>query len=185
MSEQRAGGAAGAPGIRWTPGGALGVAWGLFGVSLILGSAIWRLGERAWAAFQYPFSTTQWLVLIGFAAFMAVGEGYRGFQKGFSPRVAARTRYLARHPNGLRVLLAPLFCMGYWGATRRRQIVTWCLTLAIIGLVLLFRLLPQPWRGILDFGVVLGLSWGLIALWVYAWQALTRARFDHDPEVAE
>jgi hypothetical protein len=36
--------------------------------------------------------------------------------------------------------------------------------LAIVGLVLLVGMLPQPWRGIVDAGVVVGLGWGIVAL---------------------
>jgi hypothetical protein len=62
------------------------------------------------------------------------------------------------------VLLAPLFCMGYIYATRRRQIVSFALTTMIICFVLIARSMPQPWRGILDAGVVVGLSLGVLSI---------------------
>ena len=58
-------------------------------------------------------------------------------------------------------------------------------TAGIIVLVLLMRFLPQPWRGIIDAGVVMGLSWGLVALLVFSIQALTLDTFDHSPDVPE
>jgi len=45
---------------------------------------------------------------------MLYSEGYKGFQKGYSPRVAARGHYLRDHSTLLRAILAPLFCMGFF-----------------------------------------------------------------------
>jgi hypothetical protein len=85
----------------------------------------------------------------------------------------------------LRLLLAPLFCMGFFHAHTRRRIVTICLTAGILLLVLLVRLLEQPWRGIIDAGVALGLSWGLISLLLFTWQALTQPGFAVSPETPD
>ncbi|MGB0774260.1 MAG: hypothetical protein ACPG32_08355 [Akkermansiaceae bacterium] len=157
--------------------------WGAIGVSALLLSAITRLAPRAVEAFEMGMNTIQWIALVVFALFMMVGEGYRGFQKKFSPRTAARVRYLRDKPNAVRSLLAPLFCMGYFHANKKTQITAIVLTLGIIGLVILVSFCPQPWRGIIDFGVVLGLSWGLISFWIFCFQALTREKFPYSPEV--
>jgi hypothetical protein len=154
--------------------GLLGAVWGLSGVVLLLASAVYRLAHWALDAFAYPLSPAQWALLVGFALFMLIGEGYRGFQKNFSPRVATRARHLSSHPTPLRVALAPLFLMGFFGATRRRKITTWCLTIGIVVLVVGVRHLDQPWRGIIDLGVVLGLAWGLIALLAFTCRAFSR-----------
>jgi hypothetical protein len=116
---------------------------------------------------------------------MAYVEGYRAFQQGFSPRVAARARHLRDHPILLHAVLAPLFCMAYFHAQRKRQITSLSVTAGIIILVLLVRLLSQPWRGIIDGGVVVGLAWGLVSLVVFGYQALTADRFPYSPEVPE
>jgi hypothetical protein len=159
------------------PFGLLGAVWGLVGVSLLLGAAVYRLTPWAIDAFSYSLTLSQWVLLVGFTLFMLIGEGYWGFQKNFSPRVAVRGRHLASHPTPLRVLLAPLFLMGFFGATRRRRITTWCLTTGIVLLVVGVRLLEQPWRGIIDLGVVLGLAWGLVALFGFTYQAFSRREF--------
>jgi DMSO/TMAO reductase YedYZ heme-binding membrane subunit len=114
---------------------------------------------------------------------MAYAEGYRGFQKGFSPRVAARAKYLKDKPDLMRSLLAPFFCMGYFHASRKRKIVSISLTIAIIGLVLMVGRVPQPWRGIIDVGVVIGLAWGIISLFIFTVQAFTSKEFKYSPEV--
>lgn len=164
--------------------GMFGAIWGIIGVTAIIGSAVWRLTPYAIDAFDYSFSIIQWIVFVGFTIFMAFGEGYRGFQKAFSPRVAARALHLSKNPTALRIALAPLFCMGFFGATKKRKIVTWCLTTGIVILVILVRQLEQPWRGIIDFGVVLGLGWGIIAMWIFCVKAFCGNDFDRDPEVA-
>ena len=61
-------------------------------------------------------------------------------------------------------MLAAFYCMGLLHATRKRLVVSWCLTLGIIGIVIIVRLLAQPWRGIVDAGVVVGLALGTISI---------------------
>lgn len=165
--------------------GVIAALWGFIGICLLFSSAIYRLGSMALEMPLGSFAWYHWLALVLCLAFMGFAEGYRGFQQNFSPRVAARIRYLKHNVTPLRALLAPVFCMGFFHARRRRQIVTFCLTGGIIGLVLLVRLLEQPWRGIIDAGVVLGLSWGIVSLALYTLQALTRAEFHHSPETPE
>ncbi|MDO3378877.1 hypothetical protein [Geoalkalibacter halelectricus] len=163
--------------------GWIGALWGLGAITLLLTSAVVRLGKIGTAAFDFPFAWFHWLILAATLVFMAYSEGYRGFQRGFSPRVAARARYLRDHPVATHVLLAPLFCMGFIHATRRRKLTALILTSAIILLIALVRLLPQPWRGIIDLGVVVGLGWGVISLLVFAARALSGAPPAADPEV--
>jgi len=105
-----------------------------------------------------------WFALVFSVFYMAYAEGYKGFHLGFAPRVVVRARYLAENPRPLHVMLAPLFCMGYIYATRKRQILSIALTIMIICFVLIARSMPQPWRGILDAGVVVGLSLGVMSI---------------------
>lgn len=165
--------------------GIFGAIWGLTGVLLLLGSAVCRLAPLAIDGFSYDFSWYHWLSLFLIVLFMAYAEGYRGFQKGFSPRVVARALYLKNHPRLLHALLGPFFCMSFFHASRRRKIISLSLTSGIIVLILLVRLIPQPWRGIIDTGVVIGLAWGLVALVIFAFQAFTAKEFGYSPEVPE
>ncbi|MGD9888579.1 MAG: hypothetical protein AB7S56_04850 [Halothiobacillaceae bacterium] len=165
--------------------GRVGAWWGVLGVSLLIGWAVMRLTPIALEAWAMPWGWLEWAVAVPWLVFMLVGEGYRGFQKGFAPRVAARARYLREHPVVLHVLLAPAFCMGFFHATKKRMIVSWVVTSGIVLLILAVRLLPQPWRGIVDLGVVAGLTWGLVAIVLYAVHALTAPSFEHPPEVPE
>jgi hypothetical protein len=165
--------------------GTIGAIWGIGGVLLLLCSAVWRLTPLAVAAFSVRFSWYHWLAWVLSVLLMAHAEGYRGFQMHFSPRVAARARYLSEHAKPLHVIFAPLFCMGYFHATRRRQIVSISLTAGIIILILIVHHLPQPWRGIIDAGVVTGLAWGIATLIWYIGRAFAGKGFDCSPEVPE
>ena len=109
-------------------------------------------------------SQVHWIALVFSVIYMAYAEGYKGFHLGFAPRVVVRARYLAANPRPLHVLLAPLFCMGYIYATPKRQILSFALTTMIICFVLIARSMPQPWRGIVDAGVVVGLGLGVLSI---------------------
>ena len=108
---------------------------------------------------------------------MAYFEGYKGFQKGFSPRVAARLYFLLGNVTYKRFLLAPLFCLGFFDAERKRIIFIYCLTSVIFLMVKFVEQVPMPWRGILDVGVVVGLSWGLLSVTFYSIKAFTSRDF--------
>jgi hypothetical protein len=159
--------------------------WGFTGIFALFSYAIYRLGLIGWDALSGSLEPLHWLSIVIWVLFMAYKEGYQGFQLAFSPRVAARTAYLYRNPTIVRTLLAPLFCMGYFHIQRKRQILTFALTLMIIGLVQLVSLLDQPWKGIVDLGVVVGLAWGLISLSIFTWHAFTLSDYPHSPEMPE
>jgi hypothetical protein len=163
--------------------GTLGAIWGLAGVLLLIGSAVYRLTPVAIEAFSYDFFWYHWLALILNLLFMSFAEGYRGFQKGFSPRVASRALYLSNNPHPLHALLAPLFCMGFFHASKRRKITSISVTAGVIVLIILVRFLAQPWRGIVDAGVVVGLGWGLVSLIIFSLQAFTSKGFAYPPDV--
>lgn len=147
--------------------GMLAAVWGVGGAITLLGFAVARMLSHCIDAINYPLNASHWVVLVAWTFFMAYSEGYRGFQRGYSPRVAARALYLRDHSTLLRLALAPLFCMGFFHAPLRRRITVIVLVIVISLLVVLFRQLPQPWRGVLDFGVVVGLTWGIVATLIY------------------
>lgn len=159
--------------------------WGVGGVLCLLGWAMVRLGARAVEALDPVFSKEwwHWGALAGWVVFMAYSEGYRAFQRAFSPRVVARAQYLAHRATPIQAVLAPFFCMGFFHATRKRIITTWTLFFCMISLVLLVSLVPQPWRGLIDVGVVVGLAWGCVAIMVYAWRSWCGAPLDCDPDL--
>lgn len=148
------------------------MAWGVGGVLLLLVQALVRLSPIALEPLQTGMTNGQWALYVTWSLVNGYAEGYRAFQLRFSPRVVARAVHLAKNPRPLHVLLAPFFCMSYFHATRRGRIVAWGLTTGIVAAIVLIRSLPQPWRGILDAGVVVGLTWGAASLVALAVRAL-------------
>ncbi len=163
--------------------GILAVIWALLGLLALLSFACWRLSAYTIESFSMPLNWMHWLVFVGWTIFMAHGEGYKGFQLKFSPRFAARCKYLHSNATWVQTLLAPLFCMAYFHAPKNRMVATWGLTLMIIVFIFAFRLIPQPWKGLLDFGVVLGLAWGIVSTLYYCFKAFTDENFSRDNEV--
>jgi len=141
-------------------------AWGVAWVSLLLGRAIWRLTPHAVEPWTTDMMTLgQQGIYVGWIVLNAYLEGYRGFQLRFSPRVVARAAYLGRHPKPLWVVLALPFCMSLFHANRKQLTVSWVFIAMLVVVIWWVRTLPQPWRGIIDGGVVFGLVWGLIVIW--------------------
>lgn len=157
--------------------------WGMLGSCAILAIAIWRMINHVSEGFSEPLEMIHYGVMIPWILFMAYSEGYKGFQKSYSPRVAARAVFLRDNSTVLRAFFAPVFCMGFFDSTKKRKIVIWCLLIGVTLLVILFRFIPQPWRGVLDLGVVVGLSWGIIATIYFYLKYLFGDASDADPEV--
>lgn len=160
------------------------VLWSIGGVLALLVQAIARLLPRALEPIlDGSLDLAAAIAYVASVALLAYSEGYRGFQQRFSPRAAARALYLAEHPKPSLVIVGPLVAMGLIYATRRRLIGSWTLLLGIIGLIVVVSQLAQPWRGAVDAGVVVGLSWGAIATLVFAIRALRGTLPDVDPDL--
>jgi hypothetical protein len=158
--------------------------WGVLGVVALLVFALVRLTPIAMEAVVMELTPLQWSVLVINVIFMAWSEGYKGFQQRFSPRVAARALHLYRHDVPIsRKLLAPFFCFGYFDAPRRTRLTIWIGTTTIVVLVVLVQRLDQPWRGIIDAGVVIGLSWGLLSFLVFVQKTFATGVYYRPPEV--
>ena len=165
--------------------GTIATVWGVAGAITLLSFALSRMTGHMMEAFTYELGFWHYVVMIVWTGFMAYSEGYKGFQKGYSPRVAARALYLRDKCTWLRFFLAPLFCLGFFHATKRRRITVFVLLFVITLIVILFRYIPQPWRGVLDLGVVVGLSWGIIATLIFLVKFWPAKQVPFDPEVVE
>lgn len=152
--------------------GWLGAAWGILGVTSLLLFAVARLTPIALASMDGSWGSLHYLAVLSSLVFFGYTEGYKAFQLQFSPRVVARSLSLVSRPSRVRVLLAPAFAMGFFGATRKRMVVSWALTAGIIVLIRLVGMAPQPWRGIIDLGVVFALLWGAASILVFAARAV-------------
>lgn len=160
------------------------IAWGIGGVLGFLANAVIRLWPLASQPIRSGAMTpTLWAAAGLWIAFMAYTEGYRGFHRAFSPRVVVRAFWLARNPRPHLVVLAPIFCMGLIHATRTRKIVSWSILLGVVGLILLVRGLEQPWRGIIDGGVIVGLALGAASVLYHALRAIGGREPNRPPDV--
>ena len=130
-------------------------------------AAMIRLAMQGASVIHAELGPLAWTTLIANLAFMLYTEGYRGFQKRYAPRFGRRVAEIRERGTPLQCVLSPLYCMGFFHAPRRELVVTWLLTAMIVGFIIIFRLIPQPWRGILDFGVVAGLAYGTVACWYF------------------
>ncbi len=139
--------------------------WGILGVALLLCRALYSLAPFALEAVSSrALGPLHWLVLTAWVGFNAYAEGYVGFHQKFSPRVVQRALDLGRNWTPLRAVLAAPYCIGLFDAPRRTMIASWLVVFVVTSLVIGMRFVPQPWRGIVDAGVVVGLGMGLISL---------------------
>jgi hypothetical protein len=160
--------------------------WAVLGVIAILVEPVIRLLPRALEPIaDGSLSGAGVLAYVASILGLAYSEGYRGFQLRFSPRVIVRALVVAQRGGPLLILLAPLMAMGLIHANRRRLIGSWVLMLCIVSLIVLVSLLEQPWRGAIDAGVVVGLSWGTVATLVLMVRALRGNIPTIDPDLPE
>lgn len=61
-------------------------------------------------------------------------------------------------------LFAPAFCIGYFHGTRARVTTSWAVTTTIFFVVIAVRHLANPYRAIIDAGVIVGLLWGTVSV---------------------
>lgn len=119
---------------------------------------------------SYDFNVTSWRwdnrSYTAMCLWFAYVEGYKGFQTKFSPLVVSRSFTLCG--NGKtpfhHILFGPFYSMGLFHATKKRKIISWSVTTGVAMIVALVKRLPYPWRNIVDAGVVVGLTWGTLAI---------------------
>ena len=142
--------------------GGIATAWGVCGFLSILASAVRRLLPIALQPLtRRDLSAVQIVLYGGTVATFAYVEGYKAFQKKFSPLVVRRALTLAADGTPFHhKLLAPFYSMGLFHATKKRRIVSWSVSVSVGVLVSIVKRLPYPWRSIVDAGVCMGLFWG-------------------------
>jgi uncharacterized membrane protein YkgB len=73
--------------------------------------------------------------------------------------------------------------MAFFRAARRAKTAAWIVTIMVLIAIFIVRQVPQPWRGVIDTGVVAGLAWGSISLIITAIRALVGHIAVADPEL--
>lgn len=158
---------------RTSPGRVTPVGWyAVLGITAILTTAMVRLTPHALAALRSDLTAFQAVAMAVSVVLMAYSEGYRGFQTRYSPRVVNRALNLGSEKFSGWTLIAPIVAMGLVRARKRVLITSWSLTCMIVIFVILLGKTAQPWRGIVDAGVVVGLFWGTTSILVFWGQAL-------------
>lgn len=160
----------------------IGALWGVGGVVALLAYAVWRLSHHAFELLEFQLSPALITILIMWCVFMIYTEGYQTFGRRFAPRIVARAQYIVRHATWPMIILAPLYCIGYFGTSKNRMITSYIVIALIAGMVAAVSFVPQPWRGIIDAGVILGLLVGIGYLLLYTYYALHTREFVADPE---
>lgn len=132
---------------------------------------------------SYPFSGSMYALSCFFFAYV---EGYKGFHLKFSPLVVKRSFTLIigtpQGNNPLNYLLAPLYSMGLFAATRKRMIVSWSVTLGVATIVAAVKRLPLVSRCIVDAGVVVGLTLGSASILYHFLKSVVTGKLpDTDP----
>ncbi len=156
--------------------------WGTSGLCYILAKAVMRLTPIALEpVLDGSMGVLHWVFLVIWIAYMGYAEGWRGFHKRVGPRTASRAFHLAAERPLVHLIFAPIFCMALYHASRRTLIVRWSLVIGIVSVVMLVRMLPQPWRGIIDAGVVVGLAMGLCSVIYF----FVRGLFGHVAELTD
>ena len=138
-------------------------AWGVLGVVAMLSEALARLTRLAWEGVVEQFSPLPFGVAVAWCLANAYAEGYRGFQKRFVPQALDRAFSIDRS-SVLEVVLAPLKVLGVFRTEPKVMRRAWIMVIGISALVYAVKQLAQPWRGVIDAGVVVGLGWGTVAL---------------------
>jgi hypothetical protein len=139
--------------------------WGVLQVFSILGNAIKRILPIAIEPFKNKdMNIYQCTAYLLFSIFMGYTEGYKGFQCKLSPLVVKRASLLYENKSILTFLFSGPYSMGLFNASKKRLIVSWGISLGVMGLTFLVKKLPYPYRSIIDGGVVVGLTWGLVSI---------------------
>ena len=160
--------------------------WGVGGAMALLSWGVARVTPHALEpAFDGSMTAVHWLLYAAMIVFNAWTEGYRTFQRVITPRVLARAQYVADHPGRVSLPFVPIFVAGYFGMQRRALIARYVVLVVVVGLIVGMHFVPQPWRGIVDAGVAVGLGWGVVAMGVGLVRMLSGWRTDADPQIPE
>ncbi len=122
-----------------------------------------RLGLRGLRTAADGLTGPQWAVFAALVVAFTWGEGYLALHRRFSPHVVGRS-FAAGSERLLFKLLAPLYAVSLVGAPRRSLLKAWLGLAAITAAVVAVRLMPPPWRGMVDGAVGAALLLGAVSL---------------------
>lgn len=139
--------------------------WSVLAIGLAFAEAIARLGARALATVREELTPAEWVAFAGSVLVFTWFEGFRALHRRFVPAVVDRAFEVAADSRGvLGWAAAPLRTLSLLDANRRDMVRAWVSVGLITLAVLLVRVLPSPWRGIVDAGVSSALLLGLCSM---------------------
>lgn len=151
-------------------GGRLTAGWALLGVTFLFGSAVYRLGRRGMATLLGGLDGFHLAALAALVVFFVYAEGVRAIQSRYAPYLLGRVSAVSREPRIVYRFLAPLYAMSLVGAAPANLARAWAGVSAVVVAILVLRVTPAPWRGIVDLAVAAALAWGLGAILFKAWR---------------
>lgn len=164
-------------------------AWGTLGVIAYLSYGVAKVVPIVLEGLGSIEEPWQWGLLAVTLLFFAYVEGYKGFQNGFSPRVVSRAWVVSEEGEAMPLwhkVLAPAFCIGYFHGTFRRVAASWGVTTVIFAVVIGVKQLENPYRAIVDAGVIVGLIWGIVSIIVIFLKSLADEKPpEFDPALPE
>jgi hypothetical protein len=122
---------------------------------------------------QNEMNALAWSATFIWCCLMAYYEGYKGFYLKFCPVVVERSFTLEDPVLSPSVILGGPYAMGLFKADKHRLITSWTLLFMIFWMIKLVKLLPYPYRAMVDAGVLVGISCGILSL---VWLTARRAR---------
>lgn len=150
--------------------------WALLGVTFLFGSAVYRLGTRGMITFLGGLDAFHLAALAALVVVFVYAEGVRAIQNRYAPYLLGRVSDVSREPWIVYRLLAPLYAMSLVGAAPANMARAWAGVSAVVVAILVLRVAPAPWRGIVDLAVATALAWGLAAILFKAWRRAVGGR---------
>jgi hypothetical protein len=150
------------------------IAWGVFGIAAVLGEAIVRLASTAAGELRSGLTAPEMFALAALAAIFIYGEGVCALHRRFVPSVVARSVSASESDRLVFAAFAPVYALSLIGAPARDVVRAGVGAIAIACAAVAVRLLPSPWRGIVDAAIASALAWGFVALIVHAAPALVQ-----------
>jgi hypothetical protein len=142
--------------------GTLGSIWGVAGVLAVVAYAAARLSIRAQHIPSYDLVWYHWAALLLNTVILIYAKSYRAFRLRLAPRIGVKARDIRENPTIAKTIFAPLYCLGYFGSGSGVRFRMISITLVMVGLIVVVRYLPEPWRAVLDFGIAVALALGFV-----------------------